>query len=128
MGRCKYVQCSKSLQSHYGHGLPHFRGSPIYHQGRGLGGLFNLVRGIFPILKPMAKSFGKRVVRAGMNIAKDVVRGTNLKKSLKKHGAEAFKSTISQLVSSKQKRNQSKNIKRLTNKSKKKSNQKDILS
>lgn len=99
MVRCKYVPCHNKIRTHYGHGLPHFRGTPIYQHGQGLGGLFNLVRGVFPILKPIAKTIGKQVVRTGMNIAKDVVRGTNFKTALKRRGVQAIKSSISQLVS-----------------------------
>lgn len=66
-----------------------FKGDP-YQRGAGLG---NILKGLFRMILPIAKKAGKAIgigaLEAGSNVAADVLKGRNLKKSLKKHGGEA---------------------------------------
>ena len=54
--------------------------------GYGLGGLFSkLGRFIVPLLKPVAKSIGKQVIRSGTRLAGDIIDGENPKQALKQN-------------------------------------------
>ena len=63
--------------------------------GYGLGGLFSkLGRYVLPLLKPVAKTIGKQVVRSGTLLADDILNGQNpklaFKKNLKRGAKELF--------------------------------------
>ena len=61
-----------------------------YQRGAGLGSVFrSLFRAILPIAKSAGKAVGKRALKAGANIATDIVSGKPLKESLKQNGKEA---------------------------------------
>ena len=66
-----------------------------YQQGYGLGGLFSkLGRFVIPLLKPVAKSIGKQVVRSGTQLADDILNGQNPKQAFKKKFEAGCKRTI----------------------------------
>ena len=70
-----------------------------HQQGYGLGGLFSkLGRFVIPLLKPVAKSIGKQVVRTGTLLADDILNGENpkqaLKKNLKRGAKELFQKAV----------------------------------
>lgn len=76
-----------------GHGLSGFEGIP-YQRGHGLGSFFRgLLRMIVPVAKTVGKSaikaIGKEALSAGANIAGDLVRGRDLKQTVKEHGRNA---------------------------------------
>ena len=59
-----------------------FVGLP-FQRGAGLGSVFrSLFRAILPVAKSAGKTIGKRALRAGAEIASDLVSGKNLKDSL----------------------------------------------
>ena len=63
--------------------------------GYGLGGLFSkLGRYVIPLLKPVAKTIGKQVVRSGTLLADDILNGQSpklaFKKNLKQGAKELF--------------------------------------
>ena len=62
-----------------------------YQKGYGLGGLLAKIgRMVLPILKPVAKSLGKQIIKSGAQFAGDVIDGKNVK--------EAFQQNVSQGV------------------------------
>ena len=74
--------------------LPVYGGARI-QRGSGLGNIFSgLWRAAVPLLKRGAKAVGKRAVRTGIRVAGDVLRGRNMKTSLKRRGAEALDSFL----------------------------------
>ena len=91
---------SHSLKNYYlnqsGGGIPVFRGA-TRQRGYGLGGIFsNLFRRIAPVLKNVAKTAGKQLVKTGANFVTDVIDG----KTLKKAALSNLSSGGQQLVSS----------------------------
>lgn len=80
-----------------------FRGGEIQQKGKGIGGFF---RGLINIIKPVAKTLGKNVVKvatsdtaksvaktlgeqaldSALNITKDVLNGNDLQESFEKEG------------------------------------------
>ncbi len=82
-----------------GQGLQVFRGTP-YQRGHGLGGILaGLFRAAVPVLKRTAIPFlkntavkaGKRLLKTGVEIAGDALRGENVKQSAKKRSVENTK-------------------------------------
>lgn len=66
-----------------------FIGSP-YQRGAGLGSIFRtLFRAILPVAKSAGKAIGKRALKAGAELASDLVAGKNLKESATRRGKEA---------------------------------------
>lgn len=65
--------------------IPIFKGSK--HQvGYGLGGISSsLFKAAMPMVKAGAKSLGKTALNAGLNMAKDMLDGNNVKQSLRKN-------------------------------------------
>ena len=60
-----------------------FHGEP-FQRGYGLGSFFqSLARKAIPLLKTGAKTVGKAALNTGVNIAKDILTGNNLKDSAK---------------------------------------------
>ena len=100
---------SHSLKSYYpnqsGGGLPVFHGS-TRQRGYGIGGIFfNLFRRIAPVLKNVAKTTGKQLVKTGANFVSDVIDAKTLKKAaltnLSSGGQELISSLSSKLSSRK---------------------------
>ena len=73
-----------------GHGsLPVYSGFRV-QRGAGIGNILGgLWRAAVPILKRGAKTAGKRAIKAGIKVTGDVIRGRNVKTSVKRQGAEA---------------------------------------
>ena len=70
-----------------------------YQQGYGLGGLFSkLGRFVIPLLKPVAKSIGKQVVRSGTQLADDILNGQNPKQAFKKNLKQGAKELFHQAI------------------------------
>lgn len=74
-------------------------GGPFYtgvrkQQGYGLGGLLSkLGRFVLPLIKPVAKSIGKQVLKSGAQFAGEILAGEDPKQSFKrnlKQGAKAL--------------------------------------
>jgi hypothetical protein len=66
-----------------------FRGSQ-YQRGGGLGSFFrSIFRAILPVAKTAGKAIGKKALKAGADIASDLVAGRNFKDSLENHGRRA---------------------------------------
>lgn len=82
-------------------GLPSFAG-PLVQQGHGIGGIFKslfrsvipLFRSAAPVLKKVAKTAAKEVVRTGANVVDDVIDGERISDALAKRGNEAFQRTV----------------------------------
>lgn len=87
--RIRYVPISeKEWTNHYQHGRG-FIGTS-YQRGAGLGSIFRtLFRAILPIAKTAGRVVGKRALKAGAEIASDLVSGKNFKESLTRHGRDA---------------------------------------
>lgn len=69
-----------------GGGIPVFRGAAVQ---RGHGLLGSLVKLAQPLLKPAARALGKAALRTGVNVVKDVWRGTPVKRAVKRRALEA---------------------------------------
>ena len=68
-----------------------FYGTP-YQRGAGLGNIFrSIFRFILPVAKKAGKSVGKQLLKAGADVATDVIDGRSFKDSMKLRGAEAVK-------------------------------------
>ena len=102
---------SHSLKNYYlnqsGGGIPVFRGA-TRQRGYGLGGIFsNLFRRIAPVLKNVAKTAGKQLVKTGANFVTDVIDGKTLKKAALSNlssGGQQLVSSLSSKLSTKKKR------------------------
>ena len=99
---------SHSLKNYYlnqsGGGIPVFRGA-TRQRGYGLGGIFsNLFRRIAPVLKNVAKTAGKQLVKTGANFVTDVIDGKTLKKAALSNlssGGQQLVSSLSSKLSTK---------------------------
>ena len=99
---------SHSLKSYYlnqsGGGLPIFHGA-TRQRGYGIGGIFtNIFRRIAPVLKNVAKTTGKQLVKTGANFVADVIDGKTLKKAALSNlssGGQKLVSSLSSKLSSK---------------------------
>ena len=92
-------------ESHYcryytqqcGHGLPHYKG-PVFQRGHGIG---NMLRGAFrtvgSIIGPTVKKEGKRIFKGVLG---DVLRGRNLKTSIKNRALQGLQSGAHKLMDS----------------------------
>ncbi len=99
--RVPYIPNHEAYKTHYGSGIPGvFRGD-IYQDGYGIGGIISsFMRNIVPILTgPIGQKVGKTLLRSGVNIVKDIVKGKKPKTSLKQHGLEGVKSLVKDLFS-----------------------------
>jgi hypothetical protein len=77
-----------------GSGLPFYSGSAV-QRGYGLGNVLGgLLRTAVPFLKPVVKSVGREVMRSGMDLVKDVVRGRNVKTAVKRRLGEGAKRSL----------------------------------
>lgn len=95
--RASYIPNTKIYADYYtGAGLPVFRG--VVQDGSGL--LGDLFRYALPILKPLAVSAGKNLLRSGTAALSDVVSGErDFKTALKHRGLEALKETGKDVLS-----------------------------
>lgn len=92
-------------QNQSGGVLPVFRGA-TRQRGYGLGGIFTkLFQGIAPVLKNVAKSAGKQIIKTGANIVTDVIDGRNIKdaavSNLSNGGQQLLSSLTSKLTTAK---------------------------
>ena len=77
--------------SQSGHGMPVFAGSRG-QRGHGLGSLLGgLFRSAFPMIKRGLAAFGKQALKTGLEIAKDVADGEDIKESAKKRVPDGIK-------------------------------------
>ena len=68
-----------------GSGMPVYRGSTSLQRGYGLGGLLGgLFRSAIPLLKKGVAVVGKEALKAGGDIAQDVMNGQNVRASAKR--------------------------------------------
>ena len=69
-----YVNQALGKQTQIG-GSEFYKGLP-WQKGYGIGGLLgSLARRFIPLLKPLAKSAGKKLLRAGTSIVSDIIDG-----------------------------------------------------
>ena len=79
-----------------GSGMPVYGGVSV-QRGHGLGSILGgLFRSAMPVLKKVGKAVGKQVVRSGLDVASDVVSGTNVKESLKRRALQGAESLLTQ--------------------------------
>ena len=68
-----------------------------YQRGGGLGSLFrSIFRAILPVAKTAGRVIGKRALKAGAEMASDLVAGKNFKKSLAHRGKAAASDLLAQ--------------------------------
>jgi len=75
-----------------------------YQSGHGLaqtiGGLFK--RFVMPIVAPATKRIGKQILgnvaMMGMEVARDIIGGRNIKETLKDHGLAGIKRMVAEIV------------------------------
>jgi hypothetical protein len=80
-----------------GHGF--YTGLP-WQKGYGIGGLLgSLARRFIPLLKPLAKSAGKKLLRAGTSIVSDLIDGQPVSKTVGKNLLNAGSSIVNSLIS-----------------------------
>ena len=77
---------------HYGGVLPHYSS---FQEGDGLGGLLRrLFTPLMPIIKQQAKIIGKKALKSGLNLGKDILEGQNVKQAgkqrLKEFATDVF--------------------------------------
>ena len=95
MVRVRYVPNQQALDQYYarqtgnGSNEKFYRG-PVYQRGHGLGGLFGSIfraavpvfrSTVAPALKKGAKALAREALTTGVNVAGDVLRGSNVKES-----------------------------------------------
>ena len=86
-------------QTGTGGSIPVFRGL-TRQRGYGIGGIFSkMFQRIAPVLKNVARSAGKQLVKTGANIITDVIDGNNLKKSAISNLSHGGQQLISSLTS-----------------------------
>jgi hypothetical protein len=96
MPRGTLVVDEKLLRDHF---LRQQRGGNItgyrvarFQRGYGIGGIFkSLARYAIPLFKQSAKVVGKRASQAATEIGQDVLRGKNVRESVKTHGGDVVK-------------------------------------
>ena len=72
------------FKSQVGHGLP------VYIGRGGLGNVLSgLFRSVIPIMKRGGKALLKEGVKTGLNVAKDVLEGSNVKQAVKRRATQA---------------------------------------
>ena len=75
-----------------------------HQRGYGLGNIISgLFRTIIPLVKPVmksaAKSIGRRMLKGGVNVARNMAKGESLKKALKREGAQGMSDLSSSAMS-----------------------------
>ena len=97
-------------------------------QGYGLGGLFaKLGRYIVPLLKPVAKSIGKQVIRSGTRLAGDILDGETPKQALKQNLKRGAKELFQEVVKDRNPRKRKRTSKKTPISKKKRSRKLDIF-
>ena len=94
--RVRYIPVTeKEWIQHFQRGAG-FHGIP-YQRGSGLGSIFrSLFRAILPVAKTAGRAIGKRALRAGADIATDLVAGKDLKQAVKRRGKAAAADLLQQ--------------------------------
>jgi hypothetical protein len=96
MLRGTLVVDEKLLRDHFlrqqrGGNIIGYRGA-CFQRGYGIGGIFNsLARYAIPLFKQGAKVVSKRALQAATEVGQDVLRGKNVRESVKTHGGEVVK-------------------------------------
>ena len=96
MPRDTLVVDTKLLKDHFlrqqrGGNITRYRGER-FQRGYGIGGIFkSLARNAIPLFKQGAKVVGKRALQAATEVGQDVLRGKNVRESVKTHGGEVVK-------------------------------------
>jgi hypothetical protein len=96
MLRGTLVVDEKLLRDHFlrqqrGGNIIGYRGA-CFQRGYGIGGIFySLARYAIPLFKQGAKVVGKRALQAATEVGEDVLRGKNVRESVKTHGGEVVK-------------------------------------
>lgn len=92
-------------------GVQHGRGFQLtpfmgkrHQRGYGLGNIIGgLFRSVIPLLKPVLKSVarnvGKRMLKGGINVAKNVIKGGKIKQALKREANESMSDLTSDAIS-----------------------------
>lgn len=81
-----------------GYGLPVYSGTRI-QRGYGLGGFFaSLFRSALPLIKRGAKVVGRELLRTGVGVARDALKGENVKDSAKRRFTETGKDLAARAV------------------------------
>lgn len=87
--RCDAAAYDRYYCNQIGNGLSVFSGAPV-QRGAGLG---NILGGIGRTIIPLLKSGGKALLRQGLNtgfsVARDILTGKNIKRSVKRRAKEA---------------------------------------
>jgi hypothetical protein len=96
MPRGTLVVDEKLLRDHFlrqkrGGNITGYRGAR-FQRGYGIGGIFkSLARYAIPLFKQSAKVVGKRALQAATEVGQDVLRGKNVRESVKTHGGTLLK-------------------------------------
>ena len=94
--RVHYVPINEKQWIHHIQRGGGFIGVP-YQRGAGLGSVFrSLFRAILPIAKTAGRAVGKRALKAGAEIASDLVSGRDLKSTLKERSSTATADLLNQ--------------------------------
>ncbi len=81
-----------------GHGMPVFYGARG-QRGHGIGAVLGgLWRTVFPILKRIAPIIGRKVLKTGAQIARDVSDGRSFEESAKTHVLNAVEEGINKII------------------------------
>ena len=79
--------------------IPIFAGTKS-QVGYGLGSMFsNALRMVLPLIKKGAISLGKTALKTGIDVAKDGIRGKNIKKSLSQNARKASTNLLNKTLS-----------------------------
>ena len=77
-----------------GSGMPVYSGVET-QRGHGLGSILGgFMRSAVPLLKSVGKAVGKQVLRSGMDVASDVISGSNVKQAVKNRAREGAMSLL----------------------------------
>jgi hypothetical protein len=79
------------LRQKRGGNITGYRGAR-FQRGYGIGGIFkSLARYAIPLFKQSAKIVGKRALQAATEVGQHVLRGKNVRESVKTHGGDVVK-------------------------------------
>lgn len=88
VARQQYVPDYELYNTHYsGAGIPVFRGT--HQDGSGL--ISDIFRKAIPILKPLAQTATKALIKTGARALTDIVTGSDVKSTLRKRALEGLK-------------------------------------
>ena len=91
------------VQHGRGYHLTPFMGKK-HQRGYGLGNIISgLFRTVIPLVKPVLKSaarnIGKRMIKGGVSVAKNVLKGENIKRALKREAQQSMSELGSDAIS-----------------------------